>query len=114
MGHHPIYAYTEKTENERLDMQKRVLPILQRYHNVAIYACGHIHSFQHLKMKGDDIDYVVNSSASLARPVEAVEGTMFCSSADGFSVITADKKQLRLSMIDHDGNIIHEVKKTKW
>ena len=113
VGHHPIYAYTEKTENERLDMQKRVLPILQRYHNVAIYACGHIHSFQHLKMKGDDIDYIVNSSASLARPVEAVEGTVFCSSADGFSVITADKKQLRLSMIDHDGNIIHEVKKTK-
>ena len=113
VGHHPVYAYTEKSADERTDMQKRVLPILQKYHNVAIYACGHIHNFQHLKMKGDDIDYVVNSSASLARPVKQIEGTQFCSSLDGFSVITANKKQLRLSMIDKDGNILHEVKKTK-
>lgn len=113
VGHHPIYAYTEKSESERTDMQKRVLPILHKYGNVAIYACGHIHSFQHLRMKGDPIDYVVNSSASLARPVEKVEGTVFCSSADGFSVISADKKQLRMSMIDNEGNTIHEIVKKK-
>lgn len=113
VGHHPIYAYTEKTEDERLDMQKRVLPILKKYNNVAIYACGHIHSFQHLKMKGDNIDYVVNSSASLARPVQAIEGTVFCSPEDGFSVFTADKNQLRMSMIDHNGNILHEIVKNK-
>ena len=113
VGHHPIYAYTKKSADERLDMQKRVLPILHKYNNVAIYACGHIHSFQHLKMKGDNIDYVVNSSASLARPVEAVEGTVFCSSADGFSVISADKKQLRMAMIDNAGNTIHGIVKNK-
>ena len=94
-------------------MQKRVMPILHKYNNVAIYACGHIHNFQHIQKKGDPIDYVVNTSASLARPVKAVDGTQFCSPADGFSVITVDKKQLRLSMIDKDGNIIHEIKKTK-
>ena len=33
--------------------------------NVAIYACGHIHNFQHIQKKGDNIDYVVNSSSSL-------------------------------------------------
>ena len=27
--------------------------------NVAIYACGHIHNFQHIQKKGDNIDYVV-------------------------------------------------------
>ena len=113
VGHHPIYADTEKSESERLDMQKRVMPILHKYNNVAIYACGHIHNFQHIQKKGDPIDYVVNTSASLARPVKAVDGTQFCSPADGFSVITVDKKQLRLSMIDKDGNIIHEIKKTK-
>ena len=113
VGHHPIYADTDKSESERLDMQKRVMPILHKYNNVAIYACGHIHNFQHIQKKGDNIDYVVNTSASLARPVKAVDGTQFCSPADGFSVITVDKKQLRLSMIDKDGNFIHEIKKTK-
>ena len=113
LGHHPIYAYTEKKESERLDMQKRLLPVLHRYNNVALYGCGHIHNFQHIQKKGDNIDYVVNSSSSLARPVEAIDGTVFCSPAEGFSVITADKKKLRLSMIDKDGNIIHTVTKNK-
>ena len=63
--------------------------------------------------KGDDIDYVVNSSSSLARPVKPIDGTVFCSPADGFSVFTADKKQLRMSMIDKDGKIIHTITKSK-
>ena len=113
VGHHPIYAYTDKAESERTDMQTRVLPILKRYKNVAIYACGHIHNFQHIKMKGDDIDYVVNTSASLARPVQAVKGTVFCSSDDGFSVISASKKHLNMYMIDKEGKVIHEIQKSK-
>ena len=113
VGHHPIYAETGKKENERIDMQKRLLPILHKYNNVAIYACGHIHNFQHIQKKGDNIDYVVNSSSSLARPVKPIDGTVFCSSADGFSVFTADKTQLRMSMIDKDGNIIHTISKVK-
>ncbi len=113
LGHHPMYAYTDKSEKERLDMQKRVQPILRKYHNVSIYASGHIHNFQHFRMKDDDIDYVVNSSASLARPVEAVEGTVFCSPVEGFSVFTVDKKQLRMSMIDKNGQVIHTITKTK-
>ena len=32
---------------------------------VDIYACGHIHNFQHLRVPGSDIDYVVNSAGSL-------------------------------------------------
>lgn len=113
IGHHPIYAETGKSEDERLDMQKRVMPILHKYDNVDIYACGHIHNFQHIRKKGDKTDYVVNSSASLSRPVKPVDGTVFCSPADGFSVITADKRQLRMTMIDKEGNAIHEIKRTK-
>lgn len=113
VGHHPIYAYTTKINTERQDMQKRVLPILHKYNNVAIYACGHIHNFQHIKMKGDNIDYVVNTSASLSRNVKPTKGTVFCSSLDGFSVIAATKKQLNLYMLDKDGKILHTVTKNK-
>ena len=34
MGHHPIYADTNKKESERLDMQKRLLPVL---HNITTW-----------------------------------------------------------------------------
>lgn len=113
VGHHPIYAETPKSPSERTDMQKVLMPVLHKYNNVSIYACGHIHNFQHIKMKGDDIDYIVNSSASLARKVKPTEGTVFCSPLEGFSVIAASKQKLCYHMIDKHGNVLHTVTKTK-
>lgn len=113
VGHHPIYAYTNKPKSERTDMQQRVDTILRRY-AVDIYACGHIHTFQHIQHKGSDIDYVVNSSPSLARTqVEAIEGTKFYSADEGFSVISATKETLVLSMVNYEGKIIHQITRKK-
>ena len=72
VGHHPIYADTDKNDSERLDMEKRVDSILRKHNNVNMYLCGHIHNFQHIRKAGSKIDYVVNTSASLSRKVKAV------------------------------------------
>ena len=114
VGHHPMYAQTKKDEIEQKDMQSRLLPILQRYKDkVTLYVCGHIHNFQHIRRGNDGIDYVVNTSASLARKVSATEGTVFCSPSEGFSVVSATKQQLNLYMIDKTGNVIHQINKSK-
>ena len=113
VGHHPIYAETSKNQEERDDMQARLLPILKNHKNVALYVCGHIHNFQHIKIQGDDIDYVVNSAGSLARKVKQTEGTVFCSPEPGFSVLSATKAALSLFMIDKKGKVLHEVRKVK-
>ena len=114
VGHHPIYADTDKSESERTDMQKNVDSILRRHKNVDMYLCGHIHNFQHIRKPDSSIDYVVNSSGSLSRPdVKAVDGTVFCSGLSGFSLITVDKNELDLHMMDKDGKVLHTVKRTK-
>ena len=113
VGHHPIYAYTPKEESERTDMQERVGTILRKHGNVDMYLCGHIHNFQHIRRPDSGTDYVVNSSASLSRKVSPTDGTQFCSDATGFSLITADRNELDLHMIDKDGKVIHTVKRTK-
>ena len=113
VGHHPIYADTDKDDTERQDLQRQLLPIFRKYGNVDIYACGHIHNFQHIKMPGDGIDYVVNTSGSLARKVKPVEGTVFCAGTEGFSVISATKKQLNMYMLDKTGKAIHTITRTK-
>lgn len=113
VGHHPIYAETSKEDSERMDMQNNVDRILRKHKNVAMYLCGHIHNFQHIRVKGSSIDYVVNSSASLSRDVNAITGTQFCSSETGFSVIAADKNELALHMIDKEGNVLHTITKKK-
>lgn len=112
VGHHPIYAETPKDDSERADMQKRVDPILKKY-NVDMYICGHLHTFQHLKIKDSKIDYVVNSSGSLSRSPKAIEGTVFCSGETGFSVFSATDKEIVLYMVNNKGEIIHEVKRSR-
>lgn len=112
IGHHPIYAQTPKDDIEREDMQRRVDPILRK-HGVDMYVAGHIHNFQHIKPEGSDVDYVVNSSGSLSREVSPTDGTVFCSSEPGFSVVSASDKKLTLYMLDKHGNILHTVTRTK-
>lgn len=112
IGHHPIYAETPKNNSERSDMQNRLDTILRK-HRVDMYLCGHIHNFQHIRMPGNNIDYIVNSSASLSREVKPIKGTLFCSGEPGFSLITADKNSLSLHMIDKEGKVIHTANRKK-
>lgn len=113
VGHHPIYADTPKSESERLDMQRRVDPILRRY-KVNMYICGHIHNFQHIKPRGSKIDYVVNTSGSLAREtVNMVEGSQFVSGQPGFSVLSCTHDNIQLDMLNAKGEVIHTVRQTR-
>ncbi len=112
MGHHPIYADTGKDTAERADMQRRLDPILRR-HKVDAYISGHIHNFQHIRRPDCDIDYVVNSAGALSRKVAPTDGTMFCSPATGFAVMTADKRHLCIHMVDAQGKTLHTVTRSK-
>ena len=114
VGHHPIYAYTDKTESERTDLQQRLDSILRKYGNVDMYLCGHIHTFQHIRREGCDIDYVVNSSGSLSRDdVQPIDGTVFCSNESGYSLLTVDENELDLYMLDKEGNVLHTVTRSR-
>ena len=106
-GHHPILADTKKSKSEREDIQKAVESILRQHSNVDMYICGHIHTFQHLRRRSTDIDYVVNASAAESRSVRMTRRTKYCSEEPGFSVITAGKKSLQVHMIDKNGNVLH-------
>ena len=113
VGHHPIYAETGKDDSERLDLQKRLDSILRKHKNVDMYLCGHIHNFQHIRKSDSNIDYVVNTSGSLSRKVKPIDGTKFCSSDTGFSLICADKKEINLHMINKEGKVIYTVSRKK-
>ena len=115
VGHHPVYADTGKDVSEREDMQQRLLPLFRKHGNVDVYACGHIHNFQHIRpTDGTGADYVVNSAASLSRPkISPVEGSVFTSGKPGFSVIEADQTTLTWYFVDGEGNILHSFERSK-
>ncbi len=111
VGHHPMYAETKKDIAEQKDIQRRLLPIFQKNGNVAMYVCGHIHNFQHIRKPSDNTDYIVNTAGALSRKVKPTDGTVFCSPSTGFSVVSASKKKLSLFMVDNKGVVIHRVDK---
>lgn len=107
-GHHPIYAQTSKKTSERTDLQQRLKPILVK-HGVPAYINGHIHNFQDIKVDDSPIHYITNSAGALSRKVKPTQGTLYCDSSEGFSIITADKNRLAVHFIDPDGNILHTI-----
>jgi len=106
IGHHPVYADTDKVESERTDMQQRVGKILET-RSVDFYICGHIHNFQHIKPEGSKVHYVVNSSASQSRPVKEIEGTVFCNPDPGYSVFSVSADSVRFYFVNHTGEKVY-------
>lgn len=107
MGHHPIYADTDKNESERTDLQRRVQPLLDKY-GVDAYICGHIHNFQHIQAKGSKVQYFVNTSGSLSRDVKPIEGTQFCSGDEGFMILSTADNMMRFFLVNYKGEIIYQ------
>ena len=112
MGHHPLYSGTTKDIVEQTDLQKRLQPILDKY-NTDLYVCGHIHNFQHIKIDNSNIDYIVNTSASLTRKVVSHPGMLYSSSDSGFIVCSVEDAQLIVSFVNKLGKIIYQHKRKK-
>ena len=107
IGHHPIYADTEKAESERTDMQERVGKILEN-RKADFYISGHIHNFQYIKPEGKTVNYIVNSSASRSREANPIEGTVFCNGDPGYSVFSVSADSVRFSFVNHTGKMIYK------
>lgn len=112
LGHHPIHAGTTKAESERTDLQERLQPLLDR-HGVDMMVSGHIHNFQHIRVPGSEVDYFVNSSASLSREVVPFEGALFTNPDTGFTLCTAKEAELILTFVDKNGKIIYQHSRKK-
>ncbi|MEI7422252.1 MAG: metallophosphoesterase [Prolixibacteraceae bacterium] len=107
IGHHPVYADTQKEEAERTDMQKRVGVILEN-RKADFYICGHIHNFQHIKPAGKTVNYIVNSSASESRKVNKTDGTIFCNPDPGFTVCSVTPESFTFFFVNHKGENVYK------
>jgi hypothetical protein len=118
IGHHPVYAYTTKSESERVDLQQRLDPILRK-HKVDFYMNGHIHNFQHIRVENSPVAYVTNSSASLSRPVATDEqagtkvNTLFSSDRSGFMLCSVEHNRFTIQFADKDGKSLYQFSKSK-
>ncbi len=111
MGHHPVYAGTDKEDRERTAFQQRLQPLLDDHGVDASYS-GHIHNFQHIRVPGSDVDYFVNTSASLSREVVPFEDALFGSPEPGFILCTVTPTELITTFVNDKGRIIYRYVRT--
>jgi len=106
IGHHPVYAQTEKLDSQQSDLQERVGKILE-CHAVDFYISGHTHNFQYIKHQNKTTHYIGNSSASDSRNVAPIEGTIFCNPNSGYTLFTVSADSVQFSFINHRGNTVY-------
>ena len=82
-------------------------------HGVDAMVSGHIHNFQHIQMSGSDVDYFVNTSASLTRQVIPLEGALFASPDPGFTLCTVKDAELIMTFVNDEGRIVYQYSRTK-
>ncbi|HLZ96628.1 MAG TPA: tartrate-resistant acid phosphatase type 5 family protein [Steroidobacteraceae bacterium] len=99
IGHHTVHSggtgHGDTPETTTL-----IEPLLQK-HGVQAYINGHDHDMQHIRRGG--VDYICCGAGSEVRPVQAIEGTLFCAARSGFAAISSDPHALSLEFRDYTG-----------
>ena len=82
-------------------------PLLKK-HQVQAYINGHDHDLQHIRRGG--IDYICCGGGSEVRPVQRVEGTLFCAARSGFAAMRSDADSLSLEFRDFTGASLYRAR----
>jgi tartrate-resistant acid phosphatase type 5 len=103
IGHHTLRSGGSK-HGETAEVIELIEPLLQK-HRVQAYVNGHDHDLQHIRRGG--VDYVCTGAGSEVRPVQPVEGTLFCAARSGFTSLTSSAESLHLEFRDYTGATLH-------
>ena len=106
-GHHPIYS-ASPYHGDTLELQSRLLPILQAHH-VQAYICGHEHDLQHLA--ADGVDYFVSGAGAECRESGWCGTSRYSVCELGFSAVSLTGDRLRVEFYDANGKLIYEIGK---
>lgn len=102
-GHYPIYSAT----GEDKQLGSKLLPILKE--RVDVYLTGHHHNLQELKPEGGVHFFVSGGGgAGLYNVDPAYPRSVFKDKVNGFTVLEADAKHLKVSFIGTDGKEIYQ------
>jgi tartrate-resistant acid phosphatase type 5 len=99
IGHHTLRS-GGSAHGDTPEMVQLVEPLLRK-HRVRAYINGHDHDLQHIRRDG--MDYIGCGAGSEARPVQAVEGTLFCAARSGFAAMMSRPDSLSIEFHDLRG-----------
>ena len=75
--------------------------------DVDFYLSGHDHSLQYLKLKNEEVHYLVSGGGSESTPVTAHSHARFSRSIPGFLVITLYAEKARFYFYNASGGLLY-------
>jgi acid phosphatase len=106
VGHHTLHS-GGSAHGDTPEVVQLIEPLLQK-HRVQAYINGHDHDLQHIRRGG--VDYVCCGAGSEVRPVQAIEGTLFCAARSGFAAMRSDPDSLSMEFHDFTGARIYQAR----
>lgn len=104
VGHHPVYSGGPHGDTDVL--VTKVDPLLKRF-GVKAYINGHDHNFQHIEKSA--IHYFTSGNGAKLTPATDTESTKFMSSTLGFLSVSLSSEAMRVSFVDSDRRVVHEI-----
>jgi tartrate-resistant acid phosphatase type 5 len=103
VGHHTIYS-GGSGHGDTPETTELIEPLLRK-HGVQAYINGHDHDLQHIRKGG--VDYLCCGAGSEVRPVQGVEGTLYCAARSGFAAIRSSLDSLSVEFRDFTGATLY-------
>jgi tartrate-resistant acid phosphatase type 5 len=103
LGHHTIYS-GGSGHGDTPETTELIEPLLRK-HGVQAYINGHDHDLQHIRRGG--ADYLCCGAGSEVRPVQAVEGTLYCAARSGFAALRSTLDSLSVEFRDFTGATLY-------
>jgi predicted phosphodiesterase len=103
-GHYHIYSATRGDNKTLID---RLLPVLKKGH-VDVYLNGHDHNLQEEKPEDGVHFFVSGGGGAGLYEFNPYDRTIFKQKLNGFTVLDADVKHLKVSFIGTDGKELHQ------
>ncbi|MDN3376914.1 MULTISPECIES: metallophosphoesterase [unclassified Pseudoalteromonas] len=103
VGHHPLYS-SGKRFGRNQGLRDILEPIMER-HNVQAYIAGHEHDLQYNQPENSNIAHFVSGGGSEARFVKQREFTRYAEATPGFLSVSINGETLKVSAINHLGEV---------
>ena len=108
-GHYHIYSATRGDNKVLID---RLLPVLKKNH-VDVYLNGHDHNLQEEKPEGGVHFFISGGGGAGLYEFNPYDRTIFKQKLNGFTVLDADSKQLKISFVGTDGKELYQRRLSK-
>jgi hypothetical protein len=105
-GHHPAFVSSLNGASYTAEMQQHLWPIIKG--RADLYVSGHHHSLQHLRSPDGGHFITSGGGGAGTYPVNERDAlTLFARSANGFTTIEADERELTFKHIGDGGDELY-------